>query len=973
MIILPQLNDGDEVMFHSSVNTRDTMISYSVNKPVLRVKLRSKVSYLPEVVKEKTGFQDIVKDKVTSSTAEADTILFSTSIGSSIKDRMSRSVPGYLEPLNLIPGGNSSTGSVRGPNTIRGNMAILFVVENQVIPDPDMINPNDIESIMVSRDAPLLAMYGVRGANGIVIIKLKNSKTNKLRVSITSQFTFMEPPDLYRKPVIAVEDYIRLEEQLFKDNVYASRERDQLPLSPVVEALIRHREGRLSQNGYDSLIAQYGQQDIRRDLAKYQYRSSFSQQHHVNISTGYKRYKLYASIGHNTNTFPQQGNAENRTTLHTSTHYTNDKWAWHSRYFLTVVNQQRSLFEMPVAIPYLTLADQHNNAMAIPYFKRNGYLDTLAGGRYFDWQLRPLEEWRSSGYRSNLSYLSFNQTVVYRPSKRIQLNAMYQYTATNRQEQWLYRKESFVVRNEMNQHGKLDGGVMYWGLPYGDRLDSMKNKTHIHSGRIQADYNWERNNISLSSIIGGEFQLIKSYYTSKRYYAFGTVNQKWVNNFPAFDSTGVLGGLYQSNTLDFNEQLVFSLSFRNDQSNSYGPKSLLKGPFYSVGSMIHLHKFSFYPGSLPAFSLRASFGETGNSYNQLLKSTTVRNAEANIYGQPVSVIDNSGNAQLSAERWRSINIGGRIAARDSSYTISFDYYWKKSKSLYGIHEVNPTAGFSYIMDNNSSLSGHGFDLSAELRYGNQQAQQTTQCWLSYNINRITSHELSLNEAWKYASLDFYKPQQGYPVNAIFAFPLSTLDSATGDPVGYLDGKPSKDAKAIIESKNPATIKFIGSAIPLYYGCLTHRLQVKKLVELTIQISGRFNYFYRSPSYKSSEIIAGTGIHPDFNFRWQKPGDEKTTAILAFRPVPDLNKERLYEYSEENVRPADQVRLEFIQLGIAADQRKFDFLPCKSIFFYCTVSNLGILWRKNKLHQDPDAVQRAFPVPRTISFTIKVNF
>ena len=213
------------------------------------------------------------------------------------------------------------------------------------------------------------------------------------------------------------------------------------------------------------------------------------------------------------------------------------------------------------------------------------------------------------------------------------------------------------------------------------------------------------------------------------------------------------------------------------------------------------------------------------------------------------------------------------------------------------------------------------------------------------------------------------PQKGDPVYAIYAFPLARLDTA-GNPVGYKDGKLSNDYGAITGSTDPSAIKCVGSAIPQYYGSITHTVRIHKLVSLTVQVSGRFSYFYRSATYTSSQLIAGANNNADYNDRWQQKGDENKTPVPAFTLEENKARDRIWQYGDVQVRPADQVRLDYVQLGFTVDKNRFKFLRSGSLLVYLTLCNLGILWRKNKQHQDPDAVTNPYPAPKTFGITIK---
>jgi hypothetical protein len=779
-------------------------------------------------------------------------------------------------------------------------------------------------------------------------------------------------PDIYANPVISAADYISREEDNFVNGAYLQRERDHLPLSPIVEALIKLRDSVITPAQYRDIAAYYRTQDVRDYLARLYYRRAVWQQYYLNFSSGYKSFRYYGSIGHSRHVSPEPGNQENRTTFQVSTNYTRKKLSWHSRYLLTLQQNDRNPFVMPVAIPYLPLVDAQNNPLPVPYHGRSSYLDTLGGGKYLPYYMRPVQEWGLNNNKLYQHYLVLNQALTYRPFEGFQVNGLYQYTLSTTAARVLYNRESFFVRDQLNSNAQWVNGGMQWGLPPGDMMDKADGRTVIHDARIQVDYNWRWRNLAITSFAGSETQSSKAYYTNSRLYGYGSDRQQVAPGATAADTAVFFVAGYLGNNLTIKDRLFFSVGIRADQTNRFGPRPWLEGLFYSAGARMQLDSFSFYPDKWPYCSLSAAMGELGNDNRDLQKTTSVRDAGYNAYGLPVAGIDHSAEGLLRPERTKLINVGARVTTLDSLLTVSFDYSWRNGNNLSGQQAVNPTAGYDAVANNSSSLKGQGFNFSAELRYGREDFRQETRCWLSGYWHKITSDEVSPDEVWKNFEPATYTPQKDQPVNAMVAYPLAPLDSITGNPVGYIGDQPSKDYKAITGSKDLSSLKYIGSAIPLYYGCITHTIKLYRCIEFSVQVSARFKYFYRSPSYSPAGLIDGTNNNGDYNDRFQQQGDEKRTTVPSFQLTEDKAREHVYQYGDGLVRPADQVRLEYVQVGFTADKGRFKFLQSESILFYFTVCNLGILWRKNKQHQDPDAVNNAYPAPTSFSFTIRFN-
>ena len=127
------------------------------------------------------------------------------------------------------------------------------------------------------------------------------------------------------------------------------------------------------------------------------------------------------------------------------------------------------------------------------------------------------------------------------------------------------------------------------------------------------------------------------------------------------------------------------------------------------------------------------------------------------------------------------------------------------------------------------------------------------------------------------------------------------------------------------------------------------------------------YYVRKRSLNYYNMYYGQdGGTPDFNCRWQKPGDELYTDVPGFGNLP-LNQDRefFYQYSTANIIRADHIRLQSVMLGYYWGRK-----PGKKWEANVTVTNLGILWRANKLGIDPDVQVGALPAARSYTLSIK---
>ncbi len=108
---------------------------------------------------------------------------------------------------------------------------------------------------------------------------------------------------------------------------------------------------------------------------------------------------------------------------------------------------------------------------------------------------------------------------------------------------------------------------------------------------------------------------------------------------------------------------------------------------------------------------------------------------------------------------------------------------------------------------------------------------------------------------------------------------------------------------------------------------------------------------------------------DYAKRWQKPGDELNTDVPALIYPGNLQRDNLYTYSDILVEKADNIRLQYIRLGFTIPNKHY--IPFRNLNLFTYINNVGILWRANGYHLDPD-FPTGIPSVRTIAFGIRTD-
>jgi TonB-dependent SusC/RagA subfamily outer membrane receptor len=277
---LIDINEIDMNIVVTSINYETEEANWQ-GEPELNIQLKQHISELNKIQVVSTGYQKISKDKSPGSFVKIDNELVNRRVSTNIIDRLEGITSGLIFNKNVNPNLNQSSISIRGRTTIYGNPNPLIVVDNfPYTGDINNINPNDVESITVLKDADAASIWGAYSGNGVIVITTKKGKYNQpLKLSINSNVTVGQKPDLYYTPDLSSSDFIDVEQLLFDKGFYNLKEADPSHpvISPAVEIMIKKRDQVISADEAKEQLNQLRTQDKRKDLEKYFYRSSVNQ------------------------------------------------------------------------------------------------------------------------------------------------------------------------------------------------------------------------------------------------------------------------------------------------------------------------------------------------------------------------------------------------------------------------------------------------------------------------------------------------------------------------------------------------------------------------------------------------------------------------------------------------------------------------------------------------------------------------
>jgi len=251
---------------------------------------------LQEVNVISTGYQRLPRERITGSFEVIDSTILNRQVASSLLDRLEGQSSLLFDKAVSRPGI-----TLRGVSSFNGPKNLLVILDNFPYEgDLSNINPNEIESITILKDAAAASIWGARAGNGVVVVTTKKGRFDKpLQVSFNSSYTFGGKPDLYQLRYAGSADYIEMEQLLFARNHRFSDTLSNFKpvFTPAYEILFRQRRGELSAAQTNYLLDSLRQLDYRSDMEKYLYQNSLNQQYALGISGGSRQMSWNFSAG----------------------------------------------------------------------------------------------------------------------------------------------------------------------------------------------------------------------------------------------------------------------------------------------------------------------------------------------------------------------------------------------------------------------------------------------------------------------------------------------------------------------------------------------------------------------------------------------------------------------------------------------------------------------------------------------------
>jgi len=963
---------------------------------------------LEEINIVSTGYQQLPKERATGSFTQLNSKTLNRSVGINILDRLEGVTSGLILNRGLPSSPSTSKLSIHGRSTLFSNAEPLIVLDGFPYDGSiEQINPADVQSITLLKDAAASSIWGAKSGNGVLVLTTRKGNISQTpTIGLTSTVTVSNKPNLYYIPQMNSADFIELEQLLFNKGFYNNRFNNAYnPISGAVDLFNQRKNDQISPADSAAGINTLKTQDVRRNLEQYFYRAAVYQQYQLNISGGSAQHRYYLSGGYDRNLESRIPDNYNRLSLNASNSFSllKDKLELSADLnFISSMNNTGTDKYSPYT-PYDRLADSQGNALPVVTAQtlRNAYADTAGNGQLLDWHYRPKEE-LSANSRERLNQYRLKGELKYNISPDLNLSTGYQYLNELTQGNLHNDLSRYTTRNLINRLSSISAGTLNRIIPAGEIFNQRNVELSSKIFRAQVNYQKTIGTAhELNAIAGYEGRDSRINSTGQTYYGYDPQTTTSANasiNPTAFypyyydpilgaripTSPGNSGSIeidqsyYANFSYSYKNKYILSGSARRDESNLFGVKTNQKGvPLWSAGLAWNLSKESFYQLKwLPELKLRLTYGYNGN----LDKSTSAYLALLSLgllneWGSEYAMISNPPNPALRWEKIKTWNLGVDFSSRNNRISGSIELYQKQATDLIGNSPTAFQTGVNQFRGNSADLQTQGLDLVLNSQNLNGNFGWNTSLLLNYNTDKVTTYKIKQSSNQNIISGNYDNPLEGYPYFAIFSYPSAGLD-ASGAPQGYLNGGISKDYGKITTQLDISQIKYHGSASPKQFGSIINSFNYQNF-ELSFNLTYKLGYYFRRTSVFSGSNY-GTAEHTEFAMadyekRWQKPGDEAFTKIPALVFPADNLQSTFFLYSQDLVEKGDHIRLQDIRFSydLTGKLLSRSFLKKAGIFLYAR--NLGVLWSATKLDIDPDYKTTGIPQPFSCSFGLSLNF
>lgn len=845
--------------------------------------------------------------------------------GFDIRVRGQGSITAGAEPLYVIDGVPLFNNADAGTEVSNGGRTVNTLAS---------LNPNDIESIVVLKDAASTAIYGSRGANGVVLITTKGGVAGSPIWSSEPKFELRTQAGISDFAFNNLLEGLNAEE--YRDYYITGRMNDGMSRADA-EADLANQWPIQEDNNWRELMT----------------RNGVTRQVDISATGGNDRFTYYLSAGN----FDQQGNVKKQ--------FFN---RWSSRVNLTARLTDR-----------FTLA----NNISLAKTDQNGINDGSAWEAPFYMAVfmppvLPMYDEDGFWYHRHRNVMGANHPVggLYenpktRETTRIieNISGTYRFNeALSAQSVWsfdLYSIHDYVYQNPFFGDGRNSGGTfddsrvgnLNWQGTQTLTYDALVGD--VHNVNAVAGFEASKNDRQRTNVWGEGF----AHPNLKRGASAAITEGTTTKDEYSFES------YFARVNYDYDRTYFLSGSYRRDGSSRFGPERRW-GDFWSLGAGITLTNMEAF-GDLGIFDylkLRTSYGEVGNAEIGNYAWRGLYGFTQDYDGLPGAAPASVANPELTWESQNAFNIGLDFAFLDSKVTGTLEYYNKASTDLLLNVPVSLTTGFRSTLQNFGDMKNYGYELTLQA-----ELMRAADYDLSVNLNLTTQH----NEITKLESpflAGTKRREEGRDYQEYYLYGWAGVDPDNGDPLWYTDSTKTATTNRLSEAERFYDGK---TATPKYLGSFGFNGRYKAFTLSTIATYMFGHHLYEGAArfyHGDGRYLPRSTSRWAYENAWRQPGDQALFPRFEWGGVNSSQPSN----ADRWLFKGDYIRLKDVTLTYEFPQEFAARMQFSSLRAHLNITNAYTWVADENLHFDPEQIvsgvyNTGTPNSRTFSLGFTVGF
>lgn len=716
-------------------------------------------------------------------------------------------------------------------------------------------NSEEIQSINILKDASATAIYGSRGANGVVVITSKPPQEGNLRINFQTGAN-IEIPDLTSYNLLNAVDKLELEKKV---GLYSSEFADE-----------NFYRGNLYSERLKEVLA-----GVNSDWLSQPLQIGIGQRYNIRFEGGSEKFKWGVNAQYNKTTGAMKGSERKTFSGSINLAYTYKNLIFKNQTNITqnkAIESKYGNFSNYASMqPYYRI---HNSDGTLRQTFYNYWSQLYVQNPLYDAQLNTINE---SGYDELINNFSIewkiNKNLIARGqlglsknlgSKDYFLPAEHSSFLTGFTGEDAFRKGSYTYTTSNNITSDANATISYTNI--------FKDKHQLYTG---LNYSVYQNNYYT-------YQFVAEGFSNEELSFIGNALQYAQNGKPSGSESKTRRVGFTGNVnYTFDNRYFVDISVRTDGSSQFGSKNKF-APFWSTGIGWNLHNEKFLKTSEVINSLRvkASIGQTGSqqfSAYQALRTYQYYTGNKYIDWSGAYLLA-LGNENLKWQITDQINLGTEFSLLKNRLTGSFDYYTKSTSNLLSSMDIPAATGFNSFVENIGKVKNTGYEASLSgylIQNYDKQIVWIITGKMSYNKNIIVKLSDAIkaqNEQYKIQGVDvsnlFY---EGYSQSSIYAVRSLGIDPATGTEI-FLDKN-----NDITTTWSASDKVYLGVGDQPYRATLSSMLSVGNFV-FNISLASHWGgKVYNSTLLNKVELtnsqIGNSNVdHRVLEERWSKPGD-----------------------------------------------------------------------------------------------------